>query len=180
MKKYLALVCSLFTLCGFDSLSGETNMYQAENKTPDAWEIEQNENQIKAYNQEYEMELVFYVDAFMPNSPQCRSNKRIKDIKFDIDVYKRAQKGDTGWAKMIERIRIVFSNTGFSEEKRIYGSTLIKNSAIYQVGDIVQIGTLQFLAPLTCSQVDNMTMRVSGLVVRGRSLPPLEIHFKLA
>ena len=115
----------------------------------------------------------------MPNSPFCITNKRIKDIKFDIDIYKRVQKGDTDWSKMVDRMRIVFSNTGFSEQKRIYGSNLLKNNTTAKVGETVHIGTLQFLSPLTCEKVNNMKMSVSGITVRGRALPPLEFVFTL-
>ena len=58
--------------------------------------------------------------------------------------------------------------------------TLTKESnGVFKVGEVVHIGTLQFLAPLTCEKVDNMKMRVTGLTVRGKQLPPLEIQFKL-
>ena len=179
MKKGVLLIAVFFGLCGFESLSDEVDKFEVENKTPNAWEVEQNTTEIKAYNKEFDFELTFYVDNFMPNSPQCLSNKRIKDIKFDIDIYKRAQKGDSGWTKMVERMRILFTNTGFSEEKRIYGSNLTKNNANFEIGQVVHIGTLQFLAPLTCEKVNGMTMRVTGITVRGRTLPPLEFYFNL-
>ena len=179
MKKFFVLGLAFFGLCGFDSLSNQINSFEIENKTPTTWEVEQSTTEIKAYNPTADMELTFYVNTFMPNSPQCLSNKRIRDIKFDIDVYKKAQKGDTGWHKMIERMRILFTNRGFSEEKRVYGSNLLKSNGVFKVGEVVHIGTLQFLAPLTCEKVDNMKMRVTGLTVRGKQLPPLEIQFKL-
>lgn len=179
MKNILVLLFSFFFLTGFESLSDELHTFEIENKTPATWEVEQDSTKIKAYNQAFDFELTFYVDTFMPNSPQCISNKRIKDIKFDIDVYKRAQKGDYNWAKMIERMRILFTNTNFVEEKRVYGSNLIKNNATFKLGEIVHIGTLQFLAPLTCDKVNMMTMKVTGIVVKGKALPPLEMQFKL-
>lgn len=179
MKKFLLSAIAFLGLCGFESLSDQIDKFEVENKTPNAWEVEQSSTEIKAYNEEFEFELTFYVDNFMPNSPQCLSSKRIKDIKFDIDIYKRAQRGDSNWIKMVERMRILFSKTGFSEEKRIYGSNLTKNNATFEVGQVVHIGTLQFLAPLTCEKVDQMSMRVTGITVRGRTLPPLEFSFKL-
>lgn len=160
-------------------MSDELNTFEVENKTPTFWEVEQDSTKIKALNNDFEFELTFYVDNFMPRSPQCISNKRIKDIKFDVDVYKRAQKGDSNWQKMIDRMRIDFSNTGFFEEKKVYGSNLIKNNASFRVGDVVHIGTLQFLAPLTCEKVDKMTMKVTGIVIRGKKLPPLEMQLNL-
>lgn len=179
MKNLLILFFSFFLLTGFESLSDELNNFEVENKTPAFWEVEQDSTKIKALNSNFEFELTFYVDNFMPRSPQCISNKRIKDIKFDVDVYKRAQKGDSNWQKMIDRMRIDFSNAGFFEEKKVYGSNLIKNNASFKVGDVVHIGTLQFLAPLTCEKVDKMTMKVMGIVVRGKSLPPLEMQLNL-
>ena len=131
MKKILLFVTAFFGLCGFESLSDELGQFEVENKTQNAWEVEQNSTEIKAYNKEFDLELKFYVDNFMPNSPLCLSNKRIKDIKFDVDIYKRAQKGDMNWAKMVDRMRILFTNIGFSEEKRVYGSNLIKNNTIF-------------------------------------------------
>lgn len=179
MKKFLVLCVAFFGLCGFESLSEQVHDFEVENKSPFNWEIQQNGGVIKAFNANSQLELTFYVDTFMPNSPQCLSNKRIKDIKFEIDVYKRAQKGDSSWAKMVERARILFSGYGFREEKRVYGSNLIKNNASFKIDEVVHIGTLQFLAPLTCEKVDNMRMSISGFTVRGRSVPPLDLLFKL-
>ena len=179
MKKVLAVCVALFGLCGFESLSDQVHNFEVENKSTNSWEIEQSGSVVKALNKDSQMELTFYVDNFMPNSPQCLSNKRIKDIKFEIDIYKKAQKGDSSWSKMVERARIMFSGNGFREEKRVYGSNLIKNSTTVRVDEVVHIGTLQFLAPLTCEKGDNMRMSVSGFTVRGRSLPPLDLVFKL-
>jgi len=179
MRKILIQIFIVFGLCGFQSLSGQVHDFDIENKTPNTWLVEQQNSVIKAYNTVYDLELTIYTDTFLPNSPQCLSNKRIKDIKFDIDIYKKAQKGDKGWAKMVERMRIYFTGSGVSEEKRVYGSNLLKNNSQFNQGEVVHIGTLQFLAPLTCEKVDNMRMRVTGIVVQGRTLPPLELLFKL-
>ena len=115
MKKFIVLGLSFIGLCGFESLSDQVQKFEIENKTPTAWEVEQSTTEIKAYNPTAEIELTFYVYNFMPNSPQCLSNKRIRDIKFDIDIYKKAQKGDSAWAKMVERMRILFTNRGFGQ-----------------------------------------------------------------
>ena len=179
MKKFLISFAAVLALCGFESLSCDVHNFSVENKSGSSWEIDQTSTEIKAYNKDFDFELTFYVDTFMPNSPLCLTNKRIKDIKFDIDIYKRAQKGDTDWAKMVERMRIVFSNTGFSEEKKVYGSNLLKNNTQAQIGEIVHIGTLQFLSPLTCEKINNMKMSVTGMVVRGRPIPPLEFVITL-
>lgn len=179
MKKFLILCAAFFCLCGFESLSERVHDFEVENKSPFNWEIQQNGSVIKAFNENFQLELTFYVDNFMPNSPQCLSNKRIKDIKFEIDIYKKAQKGDSSWTKMVERARVLFSGNGFREEKRIYGSNLIKNNSTFKIDDVVHIGTLQFLAPLTCEKVDNMRMSINGFTVRGRSVPALDLVFKL-
>ena len=85
MKKGLLLLISFLSLCGFESLSDEIDKFEVENKTQNAWEVEQSTTEIKAYNKEFDFEMTFYVDNFMPHSPQCLSNKRIKDIKFDFN-----------------------------------------------------------------------------------------------
>ena len=87
MKKVLAVFFALFGLCGFESLSDQVHNFEVENKSTNSWEIEQSGSVVKALNKDSQMELTFYVDSFMPNSPQCLSNKRIKDIKFEIDIY---------------------------------------------------------------------------------------------
>jgi len=179
MKKFLILAFTFLGLCGFESLSDNLHDFDVENKTPDTWEVEIKNMVVKAFNETYQLELSFNVASFLPNSPQCLSNKRIKDIKFDIDVYKRVQKGDSGFAKMIERMRLYFTGSGVAEEKRIYGSNLLKKDSFAQEGSIIHVGTLQFLAPLTCKKVDKMTLKATGIVVRGRPLPPLEMVFKL-
>ena len=179
MKKTVLLVFSFFILCGFESLSDQIHNFTVENKTPASWEVKQENSVIKAYNNTNGLELNFYVENFMPNSPQCVSNKRIKDIKFDLDIYKQVQKGDSNWVKMIERMRINFVIPGSSEEKRVYGSNLIKNNAVFKEKSVVHIGILQFLNPFPCDKVDNMQMKITGITVRGRPLPPLELLFKL-
>lgn len=179
MKKYLALCLSTLFIYGFTSLSGNLNEFKIENKTTLDWETESSGTSVKAYNKQYDLELVFNVSPFMPSSALCTSNKRIKDIKFDINIYKKMQKGDAKFGKMVERMRINFSSPGFSEEKRIYGSDLVKDSVTFEVGQTVQIGTLYFLAPLTCKKIDQMKMRITNITIQGRPVPPLEILFEL-
>ncbi|MBO4284816.1 MAG: hypothetical protein J5895_01110 [Alphaproteobacteria bacterium] len=179
IKKLLSLFVCLFVLCGFESLSGQTDHFFVENLSPADWEIKQTGSSINAYNKAFDFELVFYVDSIIPSSPQCVSNKRIKDIKFNIDVYKRAQQGDTGWAKMVERMQIRFVGIGYDVQKKIYGSNLTKNNASYALGEVVHIGTLQFLAPYPCKQINNMTMKVTDLRVKNERIPALEMRFKL-
>ena len=179
MKKILAMCFAVFGLAGFEGLSLQLHTFDVENLNASAWSVSQDGTTIKAYNHANSLELTFFVDSFLPQSPQCLSNKRIKDIKFDIDVYKRAQKGDSNWAKMLERMKISFIGKGFSEEKRVYGSNLIKNNVSFRVGEVVHIGTLQFLTPYPCDAVDRMKMRVTDISVQGKRLPPLEFMIKL-
>ncbi|MBR2299991.1 MAG: hypothetical protein IJ870_05410 [Alphaproteobacteria bacterium] len=179
MKKFFTLCAFVFLTCGFESISEQIHSFDVENKSPSAWEVETQNAQIKAYNATYDLELTLYVNSFMPNSPQCLSNKRIKDIKFEIDFYKKVQKGDTNWAKMVERVRLNFTGSGISEEKKVYGSNLLKNNAPAKIGSVVHIGSLLFLSPLTCEKVDNMRLKLTGIVIRGRVLPPLELQFTL-
>lgn len=178
MKKIVFLICAFFITCGFESLSDQSEVFEIENKTPNFWEIEQAGSVVKAYNEQTQMELTIYTATFMPNSPQCLSNKHIKDIKFDIDIYKKAQKGDQSWVKMVDRMKISFIGRGYSEEKNIYGSNLIKNDLIFNLDDVVHIGTLQFLMPYPCKDIDGLKMRIGNIMVRGRTLPPLELLFK--
>ena len=178
MKKILSAFCALLMTCGFESISNQSLSFDIENKTPNAWEIEQNGSVIKAYNENSETELTIYVDTFMPSSPQCLSNKRIKDIKFDVDIYKKAQRGDGNWVKMVDRAKITFIGKGYSEERNVYGSNLIKNDLTFKIGDVVHIGTLQFLMPYPCKDIDGLKMRISNIKAQGRPLPTLELLFK--
>lgn len=179
MKKYLALCCMIFGICGFESLSDSNNEFEIENKTTAEWETELSGTTVKAYNKRYELELDFDASPFMPSSTLCISNKRIKDIKFTVNIYKKMQKGDTKFAKMVERMRINFMAPGISKEKRVYTSTLIGDRVTLNIGDTVPVGKLYFLAPITCNDVNQMRMRITDINVQGRSVPPLEILFKL-
>ncbi len=180
MKKIVSLLCVTFALCGFESLSDQADLFNIEVPQSTRWVVEKNGSVIKAYYPPKEIELTFYVDSFMPNSQQCLSNKRIKDIKFDVDVYKRFQKGDTNFAKMVERMKINFKGRTFNQENKVYGSNLITKNLSFKEGEIVHVGTLQFLAPYPCEYVNDMQMRITNISPqRGETLPALEWTFKI-
>lgn len=179
MKKILSLFFVAFMLCGFAAEEERIHAYYVDNDSADDWEVSIETLGIKAYHAASETEVWLAVDAFMPNSPLCLSNKRIRDIKFDVIIYKVAHKGDSNWSKMVNRMQIQFIGKGYNEQRRIYGSTILKDSAQVKVGETVNVGTLQFLAPYPCRDADQMRMRVSNIIVRGRALPTLDIKLKL-
>ena len=191
MKKILSLLVAVFMLSAYDGtidyasttdykgITEPVHTYTIENKSDPSWSLLLDTMGIKAHHTPSDTELWLYVDSFMPNSPQCLTNKRIRDIKFDIDVYKVAQKGDSNWSKMVNRMKIQFTGKNYNEQKRVYGSNILKDSASFKIGEIVNVGTLQFLAPYPCKDVDQMKMTISNIIVKGRPLPPLEILFKL-
>ena len=88
-------------------------------------------------------------------------------------------RGDDDWAKSFEKTRIQFSRPGGNEERRIYGSTLIKNNAKFQEGDVVNVGTLEFLSPFTCDNLDKTRMRITNMRAGGRNLPTLDFTIEL-
>ncbi len=179
MQKYLALFFSVFLCCGFESLSGHSDEVEIENKTKQNWETEIKGASILAYNKTYELELTFNIAAFLPSSTQCVSNKRIKDIKFDVNVYKKMQKGDDKFYKMFEKMKINFATPRSSKDAKVYTSNLINNRIMFNIGETVPVGTLYFLAPFVCQDVDQMKMRITDITIQGRRVPPLEILLKL-
>ena len=143
------------------------------------WDVSmKSDTTIRAYNEKYEVELLFNISDLLPSSPQCVSNKRIKDIKFTINIYKTAQKGDYDWAKSFEQTRIRFSGRGKTEERKPYGSNLVKNNIKVPAGETVNVGTLQYLSPYTCADIWNATFYVSDMKAGGRGLLP-SFEFKI-
>ena len=178
MRKIIGLMGVVLSLCGFTSLSGQTNSLEIENNNT-AWEIEQSGSaSVRAYNSQSQMEIVVNMSSLLPSSPLCISNERIKDIKFTLNIFKVAQRGDGDWAKSFEKTRIQFSRPGESEERRIYGSTLIKNNAKFQEGDVVNIGMLEFLSPFTCDKLNETRLRIVNMRAGNRSLPTLDFIVK--
>lgn len=179
MKKVFGLAILVLSLCGFTSISGQTNLFEIENNDT-SWEIERSgSTSVKAYHPDTQVEIMVNLGTLLPSAPLCVSNKRIKDIKFNINIFKVAEWGDKDWAKSFEKTRIQFSRPGENEERRIYGSTLIKNNAQFQAGNVVNIGTLVFLAPFTCDKLDETRIRVINMRIGNRSLPAIDFTVKL-
>lgn len=180
MKKIFLMLGIVCCLCGFSDLSGRAaGGLQVEANNSD-WQVSMRGNSaIRAYNPSSQVEVVVNVADILPSSPLCVSNKRIKDIKMTLNIYKIAAAGDDNWAKAFEKTRINFSRPGESAERKIYGSTLIKNNLKFPAGTVVNIGTLEFLAPFVCGDVNNTTMRISGMKAGYRALPPLDFTLLL-
>ncbi len=180
MKKIFGLMCVVWGLCGFTGLSGQDNPFEIENNNK-SWEIERSGSaSIRAYYPEAQVEIMINLGTLLPTSPLCVSNERIKDIKFNINIFKVAMRGDSDWAKSFEKTRIQFSRPGESEERRIYGSTLVKNNAKFSEGAIVNIGTLEFLAPFPCDKLDKTRIKLINMRAGNRNLPALDFTVELA
>lgn len=180
MQKIIGLLGAVLCLCGFTGISGQTSPFEVENNNKN-WEVEYNGNaSVRAYHPESEVEIMINLSSLLPSAPLCVSNKRIKDIKFTLNIFKIAQRGDSDWAKSFEKTRISFSRPGESEERRLYGSVLIKNNAKFQVGDVVNIGSLEFLSPFTCDKLDKTRFRITNMRAGGRALPTLDFTIALA
>ena len=179
MQKIIGLLGVVFCLCGFTGLSGQTNSFEIKNNNQ-SWELERGGgDSVRAYNPDNKVEITINLSSLLPSSPMCVSNERIKDIKFNLNIFKVAMRGDDDWAKSFEKTRIQFSRPGGSEERRIYGSTLIKNNAKFQEGDVVNVGTLEFLSPFTCDNLDKTRMRITNMRASGRNLPTLDFTIEL-
>lgn len=177
MKKFCLMLSSLWGLCAFSALpdSGVPLTVKSNNKD---WQVEMlGTSMIKAFNPKGQVEILINVENLLPQSPQCVSNKRIKDIKMTLSIRKVAMPGDSDWAKSFEKTRINFSGSG-GGERRVYGSNLIKNNFKAEEGSVVNVGTLDFLAPVTCNNFVNSSMRISGMMSQGRSLPALSFSIR--
>lgn len=178
MKKCLFLFCAAVMLCGFSDLAGQAGNLELSTQSRD-WEVSlRNNSLVRAFNPESQVEIIIDISSLLPNSPLCVSNKRIKDIKFTLNIYKVAEAGDGNWAKSYEKTRIQFWRPGQSDERKVYGSTLIKNNLVFKPGTVVNVGSLQFLSPITCEDIDGMSMRISGMLAGNRSLPSLEFKIE--
>lgn len=180
MKKIFGLLCVVWGLCGFTGLSGQENPFEIENNNK-SWKIERNGSaSVRAYYPEAQVEIMVNLGTLLPTAPLCVSNERIKDIKFNINIFKVAMRGDSDWAKSFEKTRIQFSRPGESEERRIYGSTLVKNNAKFSEGAVVNIGTLEFLAPFPCDKLDKTRIKLINMRAGNRNLPALDFTVELA
>ena len=151
-------VClSVFFITGFSSLS---SMGQAIDVISESisWEVSMQSNAvIKAYNPNAKVELLIDLNNLLPTSVYCVSNKRIKDIKFSISIHKIADKGESNWEKSFEKTRIYFFGKGISDERKVYGSNLIRNN-IKANGGVI-----------------NMALRISGM----KNIPSLNFKIRL-
>jgi hypothetical protein len=166
-------------LSGFSGLSdqAEKDVLQAKTSNP-YWQVEmQGGSSVRAYNESAGLELTINLDTVLPSSPQCLSNKKIKDVKMSIRIRKVAQKGDTDWQKSFEKTRILFGSGGERAERKAYGSSLVKNNLKVSLGTIVNVGTLEFLAPFPCRELSKTSMRLSGMLSGGRAVVPLDLTF---
>ena len=176
MKKIcLSLLSLLFVT--LPALAEYSGLPEVESESVD-WEVSmQNDTAVRAFNEKYQVELKFNISDLLPSSPQCLSNKRIKDVKFTVNIYKTAQDGDFDWAKSFEQMRIRFSGRGKTEERKPYGSNLVKNNIKVNEGQTLNIGTLQFLSPYVCNDIWNAKFYVSDMKAGGRgNLPALEFQ----
>lgn len=173
MKKFCFLIALFFSAT--TALAQESGLIDVYTESQE-WEVSmRDDTTIRAFNAEYAVELLFNISDLLPNSPQCVSNKRIKDIKFTVNIYKTAQDGDYDWAKSFEQMRIRFSGHGKSEDRKPYGSNLVKNNLKVNRGTTVNVGTLQYLSPLTCSDIFGASFYVSDVKAGGkRPLPALQ------
>lgn len=177
MRKVYFLICAIWGLCAFSELPDSGQSLTVESDSKD-WNVEMLGNSvIKAFNPKGQVEILINVENLLPQSPQCVSNKRIKDIKMTLSIRKVAMPGDRDWAKAFEKTRINFSGSG-GGERRVYGSNLIKNNYKAQEGAVVNVGTLEFLSPVTCDNLVNSSMRISGMMSQGRTLPTLSFSIK--
>ena len=172
MFKFSLMTFAFFFLCAFSEMGNQSFEFNVETKST-SWVVEmRGSSSVRAFHEPSGTELFFNFSDLMPNSPQCLSNKRIKDIKFTLNIYKKIQKGDYDFAKSFEQTRIRFSGNGKSEERKPYGSNLVKNNLRFSEGETVNIGTLQFLSPITCNDFMNMQLYISDMKAGGRSMLP--------
>ncbi len=175
MKKFLIVFFSLVGLTAFSGLAGQASEKLEVESDSRTWNVSMNgHSSIRAYNQEAQVEIVINVAPLLPTSPMCMVNKRIKDIKFTLNIYKVADAGESDWAKSFEKMRIRFYRPGASEERKVYGSNLIKNNQRFAQGTVINVGSLEFLSPFTCEDFYNTTMRLTSMRANGRPLPDLE------
>ena len=177
MKIYVVFFC-IFSLCGFSDLSSQSISLDVETNNSN-WNLSISSNAtIKAFNPSSQIELLIEFGNILPSSPYCVSNKRMKDIGFNIQIYKKAKKGDRNWEKSFEKTRVYFSGRGKRGERRVYASNLIKNNVLAKEG-VVYVGTLTFLSPITCQNIDHMNVRITGMKDGGRSVDSLDFTIKL-
>lgn len=179
MKKVSFLLAALWGLCGFTGLSNQTGgSFTAQSENRD-WEVQMSGSSIKAYNQDNQLEVVLDIGNMMPSAPLCVSGDKIKDIKINLNIYKVAQAGEKNWQKAFEQTKIYFSRSGGSAERKVYGSSLIKDNLTFKEGTVVNVGSLTFLSPFVCNEVDGLRMRIIGMKAGYRNAPTLDFTIKV-
>lgn len=177
--RIFALLALVLGLCGFSELAEKNNQGLKVESNTKSWEVKsQGGASIRAFEPNAKVEIVIDLSDVLPSSPLCMSNKRIKDIKMTLDIHKVATENETNFGKSFEKTRIRFIGHGENLERKVYGSTLIKNSLKFKAGEVVNVGALQFLAPLSCEDIFNTSMRIYGMKVNGRQLPVLDFSIK--
>lgn len=177
MKNFATCLFLIFSLCGFSSLSEQIGSIEIET-TNTNWQITNSGATIKAFNPSSQVELLIDLNNILPTSPYCVSNKKIKDIKLSVSVHKIAKDGESNWEKSFEKTRIYFSGKTDSEERKVFTSNLIKNNHKVKAG-VINVGTLEFLSPITCYDIDNMKMKISGMKNGNRNIPVLDFTIRL-
>lgn len=177
LMKNIFFLVSAFIICAFSRLSSIGDNLEIKSISRH-WNISSSSGSIiRAYNEKSKVELVINISNILPSSPYCLSNKRIKDIKFDVTIYKMAKEGEKNWKKSFEKTRIYFSGRSGSGERKVYASNLIKDSFVARKG-MVNVGKLEFLSPITCKNVDNMSIRISGMKDGNKNIDILSLKIK--
>lgn len=183
MKKILLALFLLgtFSLPAFADLASQAGgNLKLENNSPD-WEVAmRGTSSVRAFYPQDNVEVTIDISNILPSSSWCLSNDRITDIKVPFSIYKVAQRGEKDWAKSVDGTRVTFYYKGKSEERRIYGSNLIDDNRTFSEGSVVNVGTLTFLSPFVCKQIDGLRIRMHGMKARYRTLPPLDFEITVA
>lgn len=178
MKNFATCLFLIFSLCGFSSLVGQSGTLDVESKNQH-WEASRVSNAvIKAFNTDSQTELLIDLSNLLPTSPYCISNKKIKDIKISVTINKIAKENESNWEKAFGKTHIYFSGKTDSADRKIHGSNLIRNNHKAKKGPLT-VGTLEFLAPITCNNIDNMKIKISGMKNGNKNLPTLDFTIKL-
>ena len=178
MKNILFRLFLVFSLCGFSSLSDQASTIIVETKNSD-WEIANSSGAVvKAFHKESQTEFSINLSSLLPTSTYCMSNKKVKDIKFDISIHKVAKEGETNWEKAYEKTIVKFSGKAGTKEKKVQYLNLIKNNFKAKAG-VLNIGKIEFISPFTCDEIDDMNIRISGMKNGNKNLPAINFKIKI-
>ena len=178
MKFFITLIYCIFFLCktGLSASIGQSLEVVSNNK---AWDVFILSNAlIKAYNPASQIELMIDLNNILPSSPYCVLNKHIKNIRFTVSIYKIANKGEKNWFKSFVKTKIYFYSQTKSEERKVYSPNLIKNNTCAK-GGAINVGSLDFLAPITCNNIENIRMKIIGMKDKNQIIPALDYTIKI-